>query len=94
MDIEVNTKNIEISLKLLNEYIKKYKETIDDLFFEIEKVNSFWVGADKDTFVNIMNNEELNYEALITKIESIKAYFSMSVNKYNDFNNKIDSILN
>lgn len=94
MDIEVNTKNIEISLKLLNEYIKKYKETIDDLFYEIEKVNSFWVGADKDTFVNIMNNEELNYEELITKIENIKSYFSTAVNKYNDFNNKIDSMLN
>lgn len=94
MNIEVNTKKIEDSLKLLDEYIKKYEDNLEDLFYEIEKVNSFWFGTDKDNFINFMNAEELNYELLISKLRGIENYFSMAVTKYNDFGNNVSSRLN
>lgn len=93
MEIDVNTEKLNEYLKLLNEYIKKYEENFEDLFYEIEKVNSYWVGTDKDNFINLMNNEELNYELLITKLKKIEAFFSYSVNKYEGFFTNVDSVI-
>ena len=70
MNVDVNTNKVINLLKEYDEYISSYEDTLEDLFYELEKVNTFWNGADKDHFSLLMDEEELNYELLINKMKN------------------------
>lgn len=91
MNVEVNTNKIASLLKDYDNYVNSYEDVLENLFYEIEKLNSFWIGADKDEFTLLMDKEELSYELLINKMKALSVYYSLAANKYNKFYTSMSS---
>ena len=101
MEIRVDINKLNKDLVNFDKLISEYKDINIDIYKEINKLDSYWSGTNKDRFMEIVNKEKANYYKDIEIIDKVfNIYRSIGINYkdniyYNDLNkNRVLGIIN
>ena len=90
MNLIIDKKNIELELKKLNKYINEYNNNVYDVFYELEKLSSYWKDNDYFLFQEKNCIDKKNSLLLVKNLQEVSELYRSACDIY--FNNDIYKI--
>ena len=75
MSLNINTNKVNNEIKILDKYIKEYKDNNYDLYFELSKLDNCWKGEDATFFMDKIKEEKTKNINLISSLENLSNYY-------------------
>lgn len=85
MQLQVDTKEVKSAKNKLKTAIRKYGDNNSNIFYEINRVKDYWIGADANHFMSNIDSDRKAARDIITYLNELDSICDKIVSSYDNF---------